>query len=358
MPALESMLESWDGETVVMRRDRITETWIIVALHSSRLGPPTGGTRMKPYPNLEAALEDALRLSRGMTYKFAAPGLPAGGAKAVLMVPENLDAHARLGLLRRYGDLVAELGGRFRTGPDLGTTPRDMDLVAERGGPHVFSRTAAAGGAGNPGPFTAVGVFTGIRVVASRLLDSEGLSEVRVLVQGTGDVGAPLIELLVDAGAEVAFSEVVEDRIRHFRDGLGLAFVPPEDVFGVECDVFAPCALGGILNTATIPVLACRSVVGSANNQLGEPQDAVRLQERGILYAPDYVANVGGAMAVPGIELMGWTPDRAREEVAGYVERTLGRVFDVAGEEGITTDEAAARIADQHLAAAPGAGPP
>ena len=136
------------------------------------------------------------------------------------------------------------------------------------------------------------------------------------------------------------------------------ASVAADQVAGAECDVYAPCAVGATLDPTTIPQLRCRVVAGSANNQLLSSADADRIAERGILYAPDYVANVGGAMAVPGIELMGWTPDRAREEVAGYVERTLGRVFDVAGEEGITTDEAAARIADQHLAAAPGAGPP
>jgi leucine dehydrogenase len=326
------MLDSWDGETVVIRRDRETESWIIVALHSSRLGPPTGGTRMKPYPDLEAALTDALRLSRGMTYKFAAPGLPSGGAKAVLMVPPDLDAEGRAGLLRRFGGLVAELDGRFRTGPDLGTTPADMDLVAELGAPHVFSRTVASGGAGNPGPFTAVGVFAGIRAAAARLSGSDALTGVRVVVQGAGDVGEPLIEMLRGAGADVTFSEVDEQRIRRFRDELGCA----------------------ILNVATIPLLRCAAVVGSANNQLAEPEDAARLRARSILYAPDYVANVGGAMAVPGIELMGWTPERARDEVTGFVKDTLARIFDMASAEDITTDEAARRIAEEHLLAADG----
>jgi len=354
VPKIESMLDSWDGETVVIRRDRETESWIIVALHSSRLGPPTGGTRMKPYPNLESALTDALRLSRGMTYKFAAPGLPSGGAKAVIMVPSNLDPEARDGLLRRFGGFVAELDGRFRTGPDLGTTPTDMDIVAEQGAPHVFSRPTASGGAGNPGPFTAVGVFAGIRVAAARLLASEDLSRVRVVVQGAGDVGAPLIEMLRGAGAEVTFSEVDERRIRRLRDDLEVAFVPPDEVVAAECDIFAPCALGAILNAATIPLLRCAAIVGSANNQLAEPEDAVRLAARGILYAPDYVANVGGAMAVPGIELTGWTRDRARDEVADYVENTLVRIFDMAKDEDITTDEAARRIAEQHLLDADG----
>lgn len=346
---MEALLRKWDGETVIVRYDRPTDAWIFIAVHSSSLGPATGGTRMKHYGGQEAALADALRLASGMTYKFAVPGIERGGGKAVISVPEGLEPDSRPDLLRRYGSLVQQLGGLFHTGPDVGTSPADMDIIAETGAPYVFCRTPEAGGAGSPGPITALGVFTAIQVTCESVFGEASLRSRKILVQGVGSVGGTLIEHLRSAGTEVMFSEVDDEIIQHFRDDLGLEFIPGDEVYETRCDVFAPCALGGVLNENTIPRLNCRIVAGAANSQLAHPEDAERLRARGIVYAPDYVVNVGGAMAIPGIELLGWSQEEAEERVTKSVRHALQRIFEMADAESITTDEAARRIADEHM---------
>ena len=347
---IESLLREWDGETVVIRYDRPTGAWIFIAIHSTRLGPAAGGTRMKHYPDVPSALQDALRLAAGMTLKFATPGIPLGGGKAVIAIPPDLDPQIRPALLRRYGALIHQLGGIYETGPDVGTSSADMDIIAETGAPYVFSRTPAAGGAGSSGPYTALGVLTGIQITCEHLWKDGSLDGRRVLVQGTGSVGAALIDHLRVAGAEVLFSEVDAGAIRRFRDELGFEFVATEAVYATDCDIFAPCALGGVLNATTIPQLKCRAVVGGANNQLAEAKDAERIHRQGILHAPDYVVNVGGALAVTGLETYGWTPERAETEVVQTVRRSLSQVFDMAEKEGITTEAAANHIAHERLA--------
>jgi leucine dehydrogenase len=352
MTMMEALLSEWNGETVIVRHDKPSGAWIFIAIHSTKLGPAMGGTRMMSYPHVEAALRDAMRLAEGMTFKFATPGMPFGGGKAVIAVPAGLDRQPRAALLRRYGALLKQLGGLFRTGPDVGTTPADMDIIAETGAPYVLARTSDAGGTGDPGPFTARGVFAGIEVVCEHLFGQESVKGRRVLIQGAGDVGRSLIRYLREAGADVLFSEVNEDAIRHFRDEIGLEYVPPEAVYTTECDVFAPCALGGVLNADTIPTLRCRAVAGSANNQLDQKGDAERLRSRGILYAPDYVINVGGAMAVLGREIQGWTPGMAEQEVASSVRRALKQIFASATADDMTTEAAARKIAENRLDAA------
>lgn len=348
---METLIREWGGETVIVHYDRPTGAWIFIAIHSTRLGPAVGGTRMKPYASVQAALQDAMRLAAGMTYKFATPGMPFGGGKAVIAIPADFEAQSRPSLLRRYGALIHQLGGLFSTGPDVGTSPADMDIIAETGAPYIFARTPAAGGAGDPGPFTARGVFAGIEETCEHLFGDMSLVGRRVLVQGAGDVGAKLINYLCDAGATVAFSEVDEGAIRKVRDDLGLEFVPPEEVYTTECDIFAPCALGGVLNADTIPQLKCRAVVGGANNQFATQEDAERLRARGILYAPDYVVNVGGAMAITSMEMKGWSQERAEREVVESVRRALRQIFEVASKEGITTDAAARQLAENRLSA-------
>jgi leucine dehydrogenase len=344
---------SWGGEKILEREDATSGALIVIALHSSRLGPASGGTRMKRYPDREDARQDAMRLSEGMTYKWAAAGFPRGGGKAVIAVPPELDAAARDALLRRYGSFIQELSGRFWTGADVGTSARDMDVIAETGAPYVFSRTPEHGGAGDSGPWTALSVFTSIEATCARIFGGLSVAGRRVLVQGTGSVGGGLIGMLTAAGASVSFSDVLPSAVARYRDGLGLPFVPPEAVFDAPCDVFAPCALGGVLDVRTIPRLTCRAVVGAANNQLSTPEDASRLRERGILYAPDFVVNAGGAIAITGQEALGWSKERAREEVL-RIGSTLSRIFDLAEAEGITPDAAARRIAETRLR---GAGP-
>jgi leucine dehydrogenase len=348
---IESLLAEWDGETVIIRFDKATGAWIIIAVHSTQLGPAAGGTRMKYYPNLETALQDALRLAAGMTYKFAIPGIETGGAKAVISIPEELDTQTRSDLLRRYGKLVNQLGGLFYTGPDVGTSSDDMDTIAETGAPYVFCRTPSAGGSGDSGPITGLGVLTGIQVACEHVFGDASLKDRRVLVQGAGSVGATLIDYLCQSEAVVIFSDVAEDAIRHFRDELGLEFVPAENVYTTRCDIFAPCALGGVLDADTIQQLNCKIVAGGANNQLTRPEDANHLLSRGILYAPDYVINAGAAIAIPGIELKGWTREEAEKRVVKSIQGALREVFELAEQEGVTTEAAARLIAEKRLIA-------
>jgi leucine dehydrogenase len=349
--SMETLLEAWDGETVIVAADRPTQSWIVIAIHSSRLGPATGGTRLKTYPDLTAAVADALRLAEGMTLKYAVAGFPRGGGKAVIAVESPLAPEARAGLLRRYGALIQSLHGLFATGPDVGTSAADMDVIAETGAPYVFSCTPALGGAGGSGPATALGVLSAIEATCRWLFGDASLGGRHVLVQGAGNAGAPLIDLLIEGGATVSVSEVDPDRERRFRDERGLRVVPPDQVYDTPCDIFAPCAMGGVLDAHTIPRLRSRAVVGAANNQLATPEDAERLRDRGILYAPDYAVNIGGAMAITGIEAMGWSVERAGTEVR-RVGATLTRIFELAQAEGITPDAAARRLARARLAGA------
>ena len=348
---MDSLMRKWDGENVIIHFDRPTEAWIFVAIHSTQLGPAIGGTRMKSYPDLQAALLDAQRLAGGMTYKWASAGIDGGGGKAVIAIPPDLDPQTRPELLRRYGTFVHKLRGLFLTGPDLGTSSADMDIIAETGDPYVFGRTPEAGGAGNPAPFTAMGVFTSIKLTAERLFGDSSLAGKRVLVQGVGSVGLELIELLHEAGADILFSEVNENAIRHFRDKIGLQFVPTDKVYDRPCDIFAPCALGGVLNVKTIPRLHCRAVAGGANNQLGKPEDATRLEKEQILYAPDFISNSGGAIAIIGMETKGWSRDEAMERVIQSVKDNLSQAFELAATQGCSTDAAARRLAEMRLTA-------
>ena len=345
---IETLLKAWDGEEVIVRYDRPSGAWIIIAIHSSRRGTPSGGTRMKQYADLATAVTDALNLSQGMTFKFAVADMARGGGKAVIHLPADFDQTQRLGLLRRYGTLIKQLGGIYETGPDVGTAPEDMDIIAETGAPHVYGLTPGNGGSGNTGYPTAIGVFSAIEAACQHLYQSPSVAGKRVLVQGTGSVGGGLIGLLQEAGAEVLFNDVSETAVRHFRDELGLTFVPDEAVYDTPCDIFSPCALGGILNETTIPRLQCAAVVGGANNQLATSQDAERLHQRGILYAPDYAVNIGGAMAVLAIEGEGMAPSLAHQKVRG-VRQTLLDIFATAVAENVSPDVAARRIAQARL---------
>lgn len=349
---LDALLREWDGETVVTHFDHPTGAWMVIAIHSTRRGPACGGTRMKNYPDLASAAQDALRLAAGMTFKFAAADFEMGGGKAVIALPPSFDSAARGDLLRRYGALVHQLSGLYYTGPDVGTSSVDMDIIAETGAPYVFARTPRAGGAGDSGPITGLGVFHGLRATCKVLDGTDSLAGKRVLVQGLGSVGRTLAGLLRGTGAVVSFNDVDPAAVRHGSEELGLQLVPAESLYETACDFFSPCALGGILNEDTIPRLNCRAVVGAANNQLATPQDADRLRERGILYAPDYICNLGGAMGITGIEALGWTRAEAEQRVIDAVTRTLGEVFALAQRDNISTDAAARHVVEGRLSQA------
>jgi leucine dehydrogenase len=259
------------------------------------LGRPVGGTRMRVYDSAAEGLLDAQRLGEAMTAKWAALELPIGGGKAVLALPHPLAPPAREGLLLRYGALLESLRGAFGTGEDLGTTPADMAVIARR--TRFVHGVEGEGRVADPGPFTARGVLRGIEAAARVSLARNGVAGLSVLVQGAGDVGFPLARELREEGAAVLVADVDGARVERAVRELGAVAVPPERAWTTPCDVFAPCAMGGVLDAERIPALACRMVAGSANAQLGTPEDAERLHERGIVYVPDYIVNAGGALA-------------------------------------------------------------
>ena len=294
-------IAAWDGQAVVVRYDDPTGTWIFIALHDATLGRPTGGTRMKVYPRLADALEDAQRLAEGMTYKWAGVDLPYGGGKAVLAIPRPLADDERDGLFHRYGDLLESLDGAFATGADLGTGPEAMATIAQRTGWVVG--TGSDGSSEDPGPYTARGVFEGLKAALGQVFGSSDLEGRSVVVEGLGGVGEPLARQLASEGAELFLADLDEDKAKalaaELSGGGGSArAIPLAGVIEQACDVYAPCAIGATLNGETIPRLGARIVAGSANNQLAEPGDAERLHQRGILYVPDYVINAGGAVAL------------------------------------------------------------
>ena len=345
---METLLK-WNGEEVIIHFDQPAQAWIVIAIHSTKLGPAIGGTRMKPYPDLSAAIIDAQRLAEGMTFKWASAGIEGGGGKAVIAVPSDLTPEARTSLLRRYGALVQKHRGLFITGPDLGTSSEDMDIVAEKALGYVLGRTETAGGGGSPATFTARGVFTAMQITAKHLFEDGLLAGKKVVMQGVGHVGEELIPLLRQDGAEIAFTDVNEAAVAHFRDELGLQFISPDKIYDTPCDIFAPCAVGGVLNQETIPRLRCRAVVGAANNQLAEAEDALRLQERDILYAPDFVINAGGAIGLIAIETRNYPPDAAMQHVIDLIGDNMSQIFALTAAKGITTDEAARRLAEKRL---------
>jgi leucine dehydrogenase len=338
--AFEDLLTGWDGEQVAVRYDAELSTWMFIGVHSTRRGPAGGGTRMRVYTRPEEALADALKLSAAMTRKFAVCDFPRGGGKGVLAVPALPEGEARAELLHRYGEFISALGGLYTTGPDMNTSERDMDLIAETC-PYVVCRTAENGGSGSTSPATARGVFYGIEASVKHALGRD-LGGVRVLVQGVGSVGALLAQYLGEAGAHVLVSDVDPARV----DGLGEP-VAPEDALCTECDVLAPCAVGGVVNAATIDELRCRVIAGAANNVLAEPELADRLHERGILYAPDYVINSGGVLHGAGRESLGWSEEQLEERLRGLGDLLLALYADGDG----SPVHAADRLAEERLSA-------
>lgn len=346
----EELLDSWDGETVVLHPDRVTGAWMFICVHSTRLGPAGGGTRMKVYGSPAEGLRDAMRLSAAMTRKLAVAGLPLGGGKAVLAVREIPSGEQRRGLLLRYGDLVASLGGTYRTSSDMNTGEEDMDVIGERT-EYVFGRSVEAGGSGNPAPATATGVLHGIRASLSHLFGSDDLAGRTVVVQGAGSVGSRLAEQVAGDGATLLVADIDPAQAELVAARVGGSPLAADDVYETKCDVYAPCAVGGTLSVETAPRLRCRIVAGSANNQLADPVAAELLRKRGILYAPDFIINAGGAIAIVGLEQLGWSGSEVDAALAG-IGATLGQVYERADEHGISTEAAAEVLVDQRLAAA------
>ncbi|MFL6129007.1 MAG: Glu/Leu/Phe/Val dehydrogenase dimerization domain-containing protein [Mycobacteriales bacterium] len=347
----ERLIADWDGEALVSRHDRETDTWMFIGIHSTRLGPAAGGTRIRVYPATADAVHDVLRLAEGMTLKCAVAGLPTGGGKGVLAVPALPVGETRRQVLLRYGRLIDTLQGSYRTGPDMNTEAADMDVLGEVTR-YAFGRSPDRGGSGSSAPDTARGVWHGIRASCGHAFGTADLAGRSVLVQGAGRVGSALVELLVRDGAKVLVADVAADRVRELERRYGVDPVDPVDVVGTACDVYAPCATGAVLTAASIPALRCPVVAGAANNQLGESADAERLRAAGILYAPDFVINSGGALHLIGTEMLGWDAGTLATRVAGIGD-TLTEIYRHAEDGGSTTEAAAEAIARARLNAAP-----
>jgi valine dehydrogenase (NAD+) len=333
-------------EQVVFCQDEASGLRAIIAIYSTALGPALGGTRFYPYGSEEEALADALNLSRAMAYKNALAGLDLGGGKAVII--GSPATHKSEALLRAYGRFVQSLNGRYYTACDVGTYSEDMDLIA-RECSFVTGRTVAHGGAGDSSILTAYGVFQGMRAAAQTVWGAPTLRGRRVGVEGIGKVGRRLVEHLLEDGAEVVVCDVNEPAVEQISARHPEVHVAAgrEELLGSGIDVYAPCALGGSLDDETVAVLGAKVVCGGANNQLAHAGIEKQLDDRGILYAPDYVVNSGGVIQVAD-EIEGFNFERAKARASGIFE-TTGRIFAMAAAEGVPPAAAADRLAERRM---------
>ncbi|MDQ4097128.1 MAG: valine dehydrogenase [Actinomycetota bacterium] len=333
-------------EQVVFCQDRVTGLRAIVAIHSTVLGPGLGGTRFFPYPSEDAALEDVLRLAKGMTYKAAVSGLDLGGGKAVILAGAGVEKSEAL--LRAYGRFIESLNGRYITAEDVGTTQADMDMI-RRETAHVTGVSTELGGSGDPSAATAYGVLWAMKAVAHKLWGETDLTGRHVVVSGVGKVGSCLVGHLLEERAKVTVSDTAPATLQMVVDEYGVAPMAVEAAHAVPCDIFSPCAMGGVLDPVRIPELECAAVVGCANNQLADPTCAKLLADAGILYAPDYVVNAGGIINISEeLSPAGYHKGRAYAAVRRIFETTT-LVLDTAEAEGITAAEAADRRAERRI---------
>lgn len=342
-------LAEFDCEGLLFCRDEATGLRAIIAIHDTTLGPALGGCRMWPYATEEEAVTDVLRLARGMTYKAAMSGLDLGGGKSVILGDPHRDKSEAL--FRSFGRCVETLGGRYIVAEDVGTSPEDMESIRSETS-HVVGVGVGRGGSGDPSPFTALGVLAGMRACAEEVFGSPSLKGLTVAVQGLGHVGYALCRLLHDEGARLVVTDLHPDAAARAARELGAKPVETDEILSVPCDVFAPCALGGVVNDATLPLLDCSIVAGSANNVLAEGRHGEELAERGILYAPDYVTNAGGLINV-SCELEGYDEEKARERVARIYD-SVKNVIEISERDGVPTNVAADGLALERLRRAGG----
>jgi len=332
-------------EQIIFNFDKETGLRAIIVIHNSSLGQTFGGVRMVNYASMEDALGDAMRLSKAMTYKCAAAEEDKGGGKAVLWGDPQKDKNEAL--LRAFGRFVEMLKGRFVTGADLNITMKDGSIMG-RESRYILAKPREEGSSGSTGPMTAFGIYVGLKACAKFLWGDEDLRGKKIAVQGLGAVGGPLLEYLKEGGLEIIATDVNEKTLQRFQVEYGYKAVKPDAIYEVECDIFCPCAIGGILNDKTIPKLKCKLVAGSANNQLeDEGRHGRMLHERGILYAPDYIINAGGVIQVID-ELQGFHPERVRMKTERIYDRLL-QIFEMAKKEGILPLEAANRYAESRI---------
>ena len=340
----ETIEKTGEHEEVVYCYDRDAGLKAIIAIHNTALGPALGGTRMYPYENEQDALTDVLRLSKGMTYKAAAAGLNLGGGKAVIIGDHRKDKSEAL--FRAFGQFIQSLNGRYITAEDVGTSVRDMGYVfAETS--WVTGISPALGGSGDPSPLTARGVLNAIKASATEKYGDCNLKGKTVAIQGLGKVGYYLAEYLHEEGAKLTVADIDEQTIQKAESDLKAKVVGTDQILFEKCDILAPCAMGAIINDDTIEKLNCDILAGAANNMLKENKHGDKLHEKGILYAPDYVANAGGLMNV-FVELEGYSLDRALERTETIYDNLL-EIFKISKEMNIPTYKAADEMAERRL---------
>lgn len=345
---IEELVTDWDGILCSTRYDRETSAFFVIAVHSRRRGPAAGGTRAMHYESYGDAVADAMRLATTMTLKMAAADLPMGGGKAVIALPaarQDIGDATWRRILEIHAENLTTLNGSYWTGPDVGTTPEDMDALHALSG-LAFGRSEAAGGPGSSAPPTAQGVHVAlVRAAAEAGIDD--LTGRRIVIQGLGAVGMDVLRLTRKDGAELIAADVDQEKCEQARE-LGATIVPPDDVLGLESDIFVPCAIGGVIDFDVARTLRTSVVAGSANNILTDPAVGDELARRGIVYAPDFVANAGGAIHLIGREVLGWSA----QEVAAHIEGisgTLGEVFEQARSTGSSAEHAAHVLAESRL---------
>ncbi len=335
-------------EQVMFCRDADAGLTAIIAIHSTALGPAAGGCRMYPYASADDALADVLRLSRGMSYKNAMAGLPLGGGKCVIIADPTKPE--KPGLLRAFGRHVQSLGGRYWTAIDVGVSPEDIDVLGETC-EYVFCQASAYPDGFNPSLFTALGGFTAIKAVAAHLWANDDLTGRRVAIQGCGATGADLARRLHDAGAELILADVNDIAVQKVVEAYGARAVDPAVIHAQEVDIFAPCALGAILNDASIPELKAKAICGLANNQLAEARHGAALRDRGIVYAPDYIVNGGGVTGAAARIFSNPTMEQSEARIL-EIYGTLKEVLAKAAAKGAPTSEVADDLARERIAAA------
>jgi len=342
---LFSKLTAHDYEQIVFCQDKITGLKAIIAIHNTTLGPGLGGLRMYNYKNEADAINDVLRLSRGMTYKAAISGLNLGGAKAVIIGdPRKLKSEA---FMRKFGRFVENLNGKYITAEDIGTTTRDMEYIKMET-EYVTGLPEIMGGGGDPSPVTAHGVHLGLKACAKEVFGSDNLHGKKVLVEGIGKVGGNLVHLLSEEGAEIYVSDVNEEALKNLAAEYKVKVVPLDERFNIDIDIYSPCALGATLNDENIPNLKCAIVAGAANNQLAdETVHGPALMERGILYAPDFLINAGGLINVY-TELNGYNRAIAMAHTDAIYDVTRS-IIKTAKDENIPTYAAANKMAEKRI---------
>src|SRR5690606_37311122 len=343
MKIFDKMVEH-DYEQLVFCQDKNSGLKAIICIHDTTLGPALGGTRMWNYETEEEAIEDAIRLGRGMTYKNAAAGLNLGGGKTVIIGDPLKDKNEEM--FRAFGRFIQGLNGRYITAEDVGTTVADMDLIHEETD-FVTGISPAFGSSGNPSPVTAYGIYIGMKAAALEAFGDDSLEGKTITVQGVGNVAYTLCKHLHEEGAKLIVTDINQDAVQRAVNDFGAVAVAPNDIYSQEADIFAPCAMGAIINDETIPQLKVKVVAGSANNQLKEERHGDELEARGIVYAPDFVINSGGVINVAD-ELYGYNNERAMKRVETIYD-SITRIFEISKRDGIPSYIAAERMAEERI---------